>query len=186
LRSPPFRPEDSERKEVPMRIHQAACWSRRELLRGLTLAGTVGLLGLYPRLVAAEPPPETTTIRLVQISGICIAPQYVAEEPLRAEGFIEVRYVKLENTQQALASGELDISMAFVAPSIIRVDTGAPLVLLRGVHVGCHEVFGTEQVRAIRDLKGKTVAVPELGSAHHLFLACMAAYVGLDPRQDIS
>jgi NitT/TauT family transport system substrate-binding protein len=169
-----------------MRIHHAACWSRREFLRGLTLAGTVGLLGLYPRRVAAEPPPETTKIRLVQISGICIAPQYVAEELLRAEGFTEVQYVKLENTQKALASGQVDISMAFVAPSIIQVDTGAPLVLLGGVHVGCYEVFGTDQVRAIRDLKGKTVAVPELGSAHHLFLASMAAYVGLDPRQDIT
>jgi hypothetical protein len=127
-----------------MRIHHAACWSRREFLRGLTLAGTVGLLGLYPRLVAAEPPPETTKIRLVQISGICIAPQYVAEELLRAEGFTEVQYVKRENTQKALASGEVDISMAFVAPSIIQVDTGAPACpprrgpcgLLRGVRDG--------------------------------------------------
>jgi NitT/TauT family transport system substrate-binding protein len=76
--------------------------------------------------------------------------------------------------------------MAFVAPSVIQVDTGAPLVLLGGVHVGWYEVFGTEPVRAIRDLKGKIVAVPELGSAHHLFLASMAAYGGLDPRQDIT
>jgi hypothetical protein len=154
-----------------MRIHHAACWSRREFLRGLTLAGTAGLLGLYPRAVVAEPPPETTKIRLIQISGICIAPQYVAEELLRAEGFTEVQYIKLENTQKALASGQVDVSMAFVAPSIIQVDTAAPLVLLGGVHVGCYEVFGTDQVRAIRDLKGKTVAVPEFGSAHHLFLA---------------
>jgi NitT/TauT family transport system substrate-binding protein len=41
------------------------------------------------------------------------------------------------------------------------------------------------QVRTIRDLKGKTVAVPDLGSAHHVFLASMAAYVGLDPKKDI-
>lgn len=52
--------------------------------------------------------------------------------------------------------------------------------------MGCFELFGTEQVRAIRDLKGKTVAVPRVGSAHYLFLASMAAYVGLDPRRDIN
>jgi NitT/TauT family transport system substrate-binding protein len=50
----------------------------------------------------------------------------------------------------------------------------------------CFEVFGTEQVRTIRDLKGKTVAVPDLGSAHHIFLASMVAYVGLDPKKDIT
>jgi NitT/TauT family transport system substrate-binding protein len=52
--------------------HQGAQrWSRRELLGGLTLAGTAGLLGLRPRSVAAEPPPETTKLTLVQISGLC-------------------------------------------------------------------------------------------------------------------
>jgi hypothetical protein len=63
-------------------------WSRREFLRGLILAGTAGLFGLYLRPIAAEPPPETTTIRLVKIPGICIAPQYVVATnlfPLRGD-----------------------------------------------------------------------------------------------------
>ena len=76
--------------------------------------------------------------------------------------------------------------MHFAAPIIIRVDAGDPVVILAGGHVGCFELFGTEQVRAIHDLKGKTVAVPELESAQHVFLASMAAYVGLDPRKDIN
>jgi NitT/TauT family transport system substrate-binding protein len=54
-----------------------------------------------------------------------------------------------------------------------------------GGPVGCFELIGTERVRAIRDLKGKTVTVPELGSSHHVFLASMVAYVGLDPHKDI-
>jgi NitT/TauT family transport system substrate-binding protein len=41
-------------------------------------------------------------------------------------------------------------------------------------------------VRSIRDLKGKTVAVPDLGGAHHTFVASMASYVGVDPKQDIN
>src|SRR5215469_6244220 len=76
--------------------------------------------------------------------------------------------------------------MAFIAPYIIQVDAGLPLVFLGGVHAGCFELFGTERVKAIRDLKGKTVAVPELGSAHHVFVAAMAAYVGIDPNRDIN
>src|SRR5215831_6579348 len=54
-------------REVPMRTQRARRFSRRRFLGGVTLAGTAGLLGLRPRSVAAEPPPETTRIRLVQI-----------------------------------------------------------------------------------------------------------------------
>src|SRR5919197_2696129 len=172
--------------------HRAGRWSRREFLGRLTLAGTAGVLGLRPRLVAAEPPPETTRIRLHKMAGICIAPQYVAEDLLHAEGFTEVQYVEAELTEltraiyRLLASGDLDISMAFAPPFIIQLDAGAPVVLLGGVHVGCFELFGTERVHAIRDLKGKSVAVPEHGGVHHLFLASMAQYVGLDPGKDIN
>jgi NitT/TauT family transport system substrate-binding protein len=174
-----------------MSAQHAAPWSRREFLVGLTLAGTAGMLGLSPGSVTAESPPETTRLRLEKTPGICIAPQYVAEELLQAEGFTEVHYVAADPAKiassmyQQLAAGALDIGMAFVTPFIVQVDAGVPIVLLGGVHVGCYEVFGTARVRAIRDLKGKTVAVPELGGSHQLFVASMAQYVGLDPRTDI-
>jgi len=48
------------------------------------------------------------------------------------------------------------------------------------------ELVGTERVRAIRDLKGKTVAVNGRGAPDHMFLASMAAYVGLAPQKDIT
>ena len=117
---------------------------------------------MHLRPSAAEPPPETTTLRLVKIAGICIAPQYVAEELLRVEGFTEIQYVETvegAGLMHALASGQAHISLGFSAPFIIRVDAGDPIVMLAGVHVGCFELFGSERGRAIRDLKGKTVAV---------------------------
>ena len=39
-------------------------WSRRAFVRDLSIAGTVGLLGAHPRKLGAEPPLETTRIRL--------------------------------------------------------------------------------------------------------------------------
>jgi NitT/TauT family transport system substrate-binding protein len=106
---------------------------------------------------------------------------------LALEGFTEVQYVEgaISSIQRHLASGTLDLSMTFAPLSIIQVDVEAPIVFLGGVHVGCFELFGTERVQAIRDLKGKTVAIPEQAGVHHLFLASMAQYVGLDPRKDI-
>jgi ABC-type nitrate/sulfonate/bicarbonate transport system substrate-binding protein len=66
------------------------------------------------------------------------------------------------------AAGELDVSVSFVGPAIVQIDEGDPIVFLAGVHVGCFELFGSERVRTIRDLKGKSVAIPELGPARHL------------------
>ena len=172
-----------------MSAPHATGWSRREFLGRATVAGTVGLLGLPSRRVAAEPPPETTTLRLTATPAICLAPQYVAAELLRGEGFSEVQYVKTTGgggTTRALAAGEAHISTTFSGPLLIWVDVGDPIILLAGMHTGCFELFGTDRVRAIRDLTGKTVAVQELGSGHHVFLASIAAYVGLDPRKDIN
>jgi NitT/TauT family transport system substrate-binding protein len=127
-------------------------------------------------------------IRLIRITGICVAPQYVADDLLRAEGFLDVEYVPAIAgiaAAKAVGSGAADITMNFVAPTLMRVDAGDAVQLLAGVHVGCFELFGTDRVRAIRDLKGKTVAVQALESSQHIYLASMAAYVGLDPRKDI-
>jgi NitT/TauT family transport system substrate-binding protein len=148
-----------------------------------------GLLGLHPEPIAAEPPPETTTLRLDQRPSICAAPQYVAEDLLQSEGFTNTRYVRMSGSiavYKALAAGEIDITLSFVGPSLIRVDAGDPVVFLAGGHVGCFELFGTDQVRAIHDLKGKMVTVPELGSPQHVFLSSMAAHVGMNPGKDIN
>jgi NitT/TauT family transport system substrate-binding protein len=171
-----------------MRVQRARRFSRRRFLRGATLAGTAGLLGLHARRVAAEPPPETTRIRLVQIPGICQAPQYVAEELLRSEGFTEVHYLQKAGTadiETALASGEADLNGHFAAPLLLRLEAGDPIVILAGLHIGCFELCGTHAVRTIRDLKGKTVAVPALDSSRYVFLASMVAYVGLDLHKDL-
>jgi NitT/TauT family transport system substrate-binding protein len=162
---------------------------RREFLHGLTLAGTAAWLGARPEPVTAAPPLETTRIRLVEITGICIAPQYIAKELLHAEGFTDVQYSKAAagiETAKALAARKADISLNFVAPFIIQMDAGDPIVLLAGVHAGCFVLFGTERVRAVRDLKGKTVGVQALGSSQHVFLASMMAHVGLDATKDVN
>jgi NitT/TauT family transport system substrate-binding protein len=151
--------------------------------------GTAGLLGLPARRVAAEPPPETTRIRLVRIPSICQAPSYMAEALLRSEGFTEVHYLQKAGTadiETALASGEADLNGHFAAPLLLRLEAGDPIVILAGLHIGCFQLFGTHAVRTIRDLRGKTVAVPALDSSRYVFLASMVAYVGLDPRKDLN
>jgi NitT/TauT family transport system substrate-binding protein len=160
---------------------------RRAFLKGLAATGVGSVAGARP-VRAAEPPPETTTLRLLRTGSICWAPQYVAEDLLKAEGFTEVTYVDFPGgpVSEFLASRRADISLNFVGPNLIRVDHGDAVVFLAGVHVGCFEVFGTERIRRIRDLKGKTVGVADLNGAEHIFLASIMANVGLDPRKDVT
>jgi len=163
-------------------------WSRRRFLNAAALAGTGAAFGLHSTPAEAEPPPEVTTIRWVRSPAICVAPYYVAEGLLRAEGFTDVRPFKTEGntwTQDVLA-GNVDLVLNFVGPLLLRLDAGDPLVVLGGVHVGCFELFVTDRINAVRDLKGKTVSVPALGDAQHVFLASIVANVGLDPRKDIN
>jgi NitT/TauT family transport system substrate-binding protein len=162
--------------------------SRRLFLAGLSLAGVAGVMGTA-KSVHAEPPPETTTVRLAKIPGICIAPQYVAEDLLRAEGFTDVRYVETEaGVAQAkrIARGDIDLSLDFAAALVVTMDTDEAIKVLAGVHVGCFELFAREDIRGVADLKGRSVGVQALGSSPHLFLTGIAAYVGLDPLKDIN
>jgi NitT/TauT family transport system substrate-binding protein len=162
--------------------------SRRMLLARLLTLASGGLLGLRPERAAAEPPPEISRIRMIKVPGICQAPQYVAEELLRAEGFSEVQYIPRESTvavSPALAAGEIDLNIHFAAPLIIQVDKGDPVVMLAGAHVGCFELIANDSVRSIRDLRGKRVAINNFGLTQHVFLASMVAYVGMDPRKDV-
>jgi len=59
--------------------------ARRDFIHGLALAGAGGALGRKVRPAAAELPPETARIRLVQTFSMCQAPQYVAEELLKKD-----------------------------------------------------------------------------------------------------
>jgi NitT/TauT family transport system substrate-binding protein len=170
---------------------------RRQFLRsvaslGLSAAGMAllnGCAGLPGAPGVATETLETTTIKVGRHlpTPICVTPQHLAEDLLKKEGFTDVQYVE-EGTGvlKAVASGAADMSITFSGPLIIQLDAGDPLTILSGVHVGCFELFGTDKVSAIGDLKGKTVAVRELGSSPHVFLASMLAYVGLDPAKDVT
>ena len=75
--------------------------------------------------------------------------------------------------------------MAHASYWIPTLDAGEPVVLLAGIHVGCFELFAREGIRGVADLIGKSVGVEGLGSSPHIFLAAIAAYVGLDPAKDV-
>jgi hypothetical protein len=162
--------------------HRAGTIGRREFLRrGAAVAAAV-VLTARPRRVAAEPPPEITKLRIVREPSLCIAPQYAAEELLKAEGFVDVEYVQTrsepyratgsgssmggdDGRDDPVAAGLADINTGMVGRLVVSIDAGDPIRILAGIHAGCFELFGTDRVRSIKDLKGRTVAVPGLAAA---------------------
>jgi NitT/TauT family transport system substrate-binding protein len=161
--------------------------SRRDFLASASLAAAAGTIGARGSL-ANEGPLETTTVRLTTAAGICIAPQYLAGELLRADGFTDVHFVPAMKGPPGavmIGRGDADFTSTFAASTILPIDAGEAITVLAGVHLGCYELFAREGIRSISDLKGKRVGIPALRSSPHLYLSVMATYVGLDPQRDI-
>jgi NitT/TauT family transport system substrate-binding protein len=180
---------ESDRCGIGARFSHHRC-ARREFIKAVGALSASGIAGADLRqALAADPPPETTKIRLVQNLAICLAPQYLSEELLRLEGFTQIEYVSATaedpNPSALVDAGRADITMDGATALVPALDAGRPLVILSGVHGGCYQLLGNERVRAIRDLKGKRIAIGSFGSADHAYISSMLAYVGADPRKDV-
>jgi NitT/TauT family transport system substrate-binding protein len=161
--------------------------SRRDFLAGVSAVGGAAAFGVRGAL-AAEGPPETTTICLSFNTTICFAPMDVAETFLRAEGFTDVRYVRTPggfSTPQIIARGEVDFGSSFGGTVVYHLDAGLPITAVSGLHAGCFELFAREPIHNVSDLKGRRVGIQTLTSSAHLYLSIMAKHVGLDPKADI-
>jgi NitT/TauT family transport system substrate-binding protein len=118
--------------------------TRRRFLTTLAAAGGAGFAHA-PRVRAAQEAPETASVRIDKDRSTCAAPQDVAEQLLRAEGFTDIRYVEMEPYRPAAAlghnpivlameRGEIDFAMNFPVLFIPGIETGAPITVLGGVH----------------------------------------------------
>jgi len=144
-------------------------------------------LFLAPGISRAEPPPEVDRIRLVRAPGICIAPQYIAEDFLKLEGFQHVEYVEIQrnNTASMLVSDGADFSLETVYNIVPLLDAGHDLKVLAGIHAGCYALIGNDRVEHIRDLAGKRIAISVIGGPEHTFISSMLAYVGMKPQSQV-
>ena len=161
--------------------------SRRQFMASAPAAVAVGLIG-GPGF-ADDAPPETTTLRLAYYDNICLAPTLIARELLRAEGFNEIQYVRAPESftfPELVARGGVHFASTFAGTLAYHLDNDLPITALAGIHAGCYELFAHEPVRTLSDLRGRRVAIQELNSDGHFYLAIMAAYIGLDPQRDFT
>lgn len=155
---------------------------RRHFLQGSAALTAASLLCKTENAVAG-PPPEITTIRLENFPAICMAPQYLAEELLYAEGFTKVEY--RENLANVIVT-DIDFGMLGAAMLTAELDANSQWMCVAGSHVGCQELIANDRVRSLSDLRGKVVAISGTGSAEHIFISSVAAYVGINPKTEIN
>jgi NitT/TauT family transport system substrate-binding protein len=183
-----------------MRVVSMPIQTRRRFLTNAAFAGVAGLggFGAWGKALAAEPPPEITTIRFEKDASTCIAPQ-AFQELLRAEGFTDIRYVDVTEAHvrradaaksgliaNMIAHGEVDFGREFAPSHVLGMNAGAPITILAGLHLGCFEIFGRNEIRTLADLKGRTVGTtPAEFAGERPLLTIMTSLVGLDPAKDL-
>ena len=178
--------EELDGKETSMETMQS--W--RRFMAGLSAVGAAGL-ALAPNSLHAEPPPETTTIRLPQWVGgaYCWAGAVHRRRTACAPKALLMSAlwkVTLKSISRCGLHAATRISRVNHPPQHIQsIDAGVPIKVLAGFHSGCLELIANDSVRSIADLRGKRVGVDLLNSTAHVLLTLMAAYVGLDPVNDI-
>lgn len=161
--------------------------SRRGFMRAFAFTAAAGLVS-GRRGNTAEERLETTAVRLVQDPSSCLAPQYVAEDLLRTEGFTDISFVEVlsdAQDQETIARGKADFALDFALKYVTAIDAGEPLTVLGGVHIGCFDLFASDAIRNIRDLRGKSIGVGVIGGSAQAFLASLGAAIGFDAVRDI-
>lgn len=163
-------------------------WNRRQFVSALALTTAGAYFGGRSPSASAEPQSEIARIRIAHTGAICMAPHFVAEDLLRAEGFTDVQYVAepdLARTEHVLATGGADINLNYALRLVARLDAGDPMVVLAGVHTGCIEILGNDRVRSIRDLRGKKIAAGLVGSGLPQLIGVLLGQIGLAAPRDV-
>lgn len=160
--------------------------SRREFLLGMTAIGCSSAVSL-PAPASADAAPEISKVRIAEALVACQAPLHVAEDLLKAEGFRDLEFIpgNTDTGPNLVARGIADFTQWAVGANFLLLDRSDNLLILAGIHSGCQQLFAHHRVKAIRDLRGRRIAISARNNDDHVFLSSILAYVGMDPRKDV-
>ncbi|MDR0823172.1 MAG: ABC transporter substrate-binding protein [Endomicrobium sp.] len=127
----------------------------------------------------------------ISYSGsICGSPTAIAKE----KGFFEeegvlvdvVGGVSFEVQRTALATGKIAVvngDFQFFP----AVNNGIDVKLISGLHEGCMKVLvlKNSKIKTIQDLKGKTIAVDEIGGTPMSYVSVLVGSIGINPQTEI-
>jgi NitT/TauT family transport system substrate-binding protein len=145
---------------------------------------------------SSDAPPFAGAPRKLKLSwnagAVCLAPLPVAID----HGFFQKQNLDVElvnysgSTDQlleAIATGKTDAGLGMALRWLKPLEQGFDVKIAAGTHGGCMRVLSRTNsgVDHLADLKGKVVAVGDLGGPDKYFFAIQLAKQGIDPNKDV-
>src|SRR5438045_1182037 len=130
-------------------------------------------------------------VRVGYIGLTCEAPIFTAVEKgfFKEEG-LDVALVKCQwaNYKDVLALGGFDVTHHLVMYFLKPVEQGLDVKFTGGIHRGCLRVQAAAKgnIRSIKDLRGKRIGVPGMGTPPFIFANRVLGANGIDPSKDIT
>src|SRR5687767_12878287 len=130
-------------------------------------------------------------IRVGYVGITCEAPIFTAVEKgyFKEEG-LEVELVKCDwkNYKDVLALGGYDITYHLVMYFLKPVEQGLDVKFTGGIHRGCLRVQAavTGDIRTVKDLRGKRIGVPGMGTPPFIFANRVLGANGIDASKEIT
>ena len=130
-------------------------------------------------------------VRVGYIGLTCEAPIFTAVEKgfFKEEG-LDVTLVKCEwaNYKDVLALGGFDVTHHLVMYFLKPVEQGLDVKFTGGIHRGCLRVQAAAKgnIRSIKDLRGKRIGVPGMGTPPFIFANRVLGANGINPGKEIT
>ena len=130
-------------------------------------------------------------VRVGYIGLTCEAPIFTAVEKgfFKDEG-LDVTLVKCEwaNYKDVLALGGFDVTHHLIMYFLKPVEQGLDVKFTGGIHRGCLRVqaLAKGNIRSIKDLRGKRIGVPGMGTPPFIFANRVLGANGIDPAKEIT
>src|SRR5436309_2431513 len=162
----------------------------KEFVR-LTVLLAIGTLAGCGKSGGPAQQANSNKIRVGYIGLTCEAPIFTAVEKgfFKEEG-LDVELVKCEWSQykDILALGQFDITHHLVMYFLKPLEQGLDVRFTGGIHRGCLRVQAstTGNIRSVKDLKGKRIGIPGMGTPPFIFANRVLGANGIDASKDVS
>lgn len=130
-------------------------------------------------------------IRVGYIGLTCEAPIFTAVEKgfFKEEG-LDIELVKCEwsKYKDVLALGGFDITHHLIMYFLKPLEQGLDVRFTGGIHRGCLRVQASTKgnIRTVKDLKGKRIGVPGMGTPPFIFASRVLGANGIDASKDVT
>lgn len=134
---------------------------------------------------------DSNKVRVGYVGITCEAPIFTAVEKgfFKEEG-LEVELVKCDwkNYKDVLALGGYDVTHHLIMYFLKPLEQGLDVKFTGGIHRGCLRVQAAVNgpIRSVKDLRGKRIGVPGMGTPPFIFANRVLGANGINPSREIT